>query len=119
MSKQHSAFIGLMQRARNVKRWPLMAQFQEEMLSTHIYEASFVGHMLGAIAADIFDEEVNPDRVAAMALFHEGSEIAGMSDIPSPVKYHDPDTTTAIKKLERRFEAMLLQTLPDALKQRY
>ncbi|WP_137166666.1 5'-deoxynucleotidase [Salinimonas lutimaris] len=119
MSKQHSAFIGLMQRARNVKRWPLMAQFQEEMLSTHIYEASFVGHMLGAIAADIFDEEVSPDRVAAMALFHEGSEIAGMSDIPSPVKYHDPDTTTAIKKLERRFEAMLLQTLPDALKQRY
>ena len=119
MSKQHSAFIGLMQRARNVKRWPLMAQFQEEMLSTHIYEASFVGHMLGAIAADVFNEDVSPDRVAAMALFHEGSEIAGMSDIPSPVKYHDPDTTTAIKKLERRFEAMLLQTLPDALKQRY
>ena len=50
MAKTHSAFIGLMQRARNVKRWPLMAQFQEEMLSTHIYEASMVAHMLGAIA---------------------------------------------------------------------
>ncbi|GGW89950.1 5'-deoxynucleotidase [Alteromonas halophila] len=119
MSNTHSAFIGLMQRARNVKRWPLMAQFQEEMLSTHIYEASMVAHMLGAIAADVFGEEVNPDRVAAMAVFHEGSEIAGMSDIPSPVKYHDPETTAAIKKLERRFEGMLIQTLPETLRKRY
>ena len=119
MTKQNSAFIGLMQRARNVKRWPLMAQFQEEMLSTHIYEASMIAHMLGAIAADVFGENVTPDRVAAMAIFHEGSEIAGMSDIPSPVKYHDPETTAAIKKLERRFESMLIQTLPDALKARY
>ena len=119
MSKHHSAFIGLMQRARNVKRWPLMAQFQEEMLSTHIYEASVVAHMLGAIAKDVLGEAVEPDRVAAMAIFHEGSEIAGMSDIPSPVKYHDPETTAAIKKLERRFEAMLLQTLPAALRARY
>lgn len=119
MTKQNSAFIGLMQRARNVKRWPLMAQFQEEMLSTHIYEASMIAHMLGAIAADVFGEDVIPDKVAAMAIFHEGSEIAGMSDIPSPVKYHDPETTAAIKKLERRFESMLIQTLPDALKARY
>ncbi len=119
MAKTHSAFIGLMQRARNVKRWPLMAQFQEEMLSTHVYEAAVVAHMLGTIAADVFNEDVQPDRVASMALFHEGSEIAGMSDIPSPVKYHDPETTAAIKKLERRFESMLIQTLPDALQQRY
>ena len=119
MANTHSAFIGLMQRARNVKRWPLMAQFQDEMLSTHIYEASVVAHMLGAIACDVFNEDVDPDRVAAMAIFHEGSEIAGMSDIPSPVKYHDPETTAAIKKLERRFEAMLIKTLPEALQQRY
>lgn len=119
MANTHSAFIGLMQRARNVKRWPLMAQFQSEMLSTHIYEASVVAHMLGAIAADVFNEDVKPDRVAAMAIFHEGSEIAGMSDIPSPVKYHDPETTQAIKKLERRFEAMLLKTLPESLQARY
>ena len=119
MANSHSAFIGLMQRARNVKRWPLMAQFQDEMLSTHVYEASVVAHMLGAIAADVFNEEVDPDRVAAMAIFHEGSEIAGMSDIPSPVKYHDPETTAAIKKLEKRFEAMLIKTLPEPLQARY
>jgi 5'-deoxynucleotidase len=119
MANTHSAFIGLMQRARNVKRWPLMAQFQTEMLSTHIYEASVVAHMLGAIAADVFHENIDPDRVAAMAVFHEGSEIAGMSDIPSPVKYHDPETTKAIKKLERRFESMLLKSLPEALQTRY
>lgn len=117
--KAKSAFIGLMQRARNVKRWPLMAQFQEEMLSTHVYEASVIAHMLGAIAADVYGQDVSPDRVAAMAIFHEGSEIAGMSDIPSPVKYHDPATTAAIKKLEHRFEGMLLQTLPEPLRQRY
>ncbi|MCW8090288.1 5'-deoxynucleotidase [Alteromonas sp. ASW11-130] len=119
MAKDHSAFIGLMQRARNVKRWPLMAQFQEEMLSTHIYEAAVIAHMLGAIAADIFGENIDPDRVASMAIFHEGSEIAGMSDIPSPVKYHDPETTSAIKKLEKRFEGMLIKTLPESLQERY
>ncbi len=119
MAKDHSAFIGLMQRARNVKRWPLMAQFQEEMLSTHIYEAAVVAHMLGTIAADVFGEDIQPDRVASMAIFHEGSEIAGMSDIPSPVKYHDPETTSAIKKLEKRFEGMLIKTLPEQLQARY
>ena len=75
--------------------------------------------MLGAIACDVFNEDINPDRVAAMAIFHEGSEIAGMSDIPSPVKYHDPETTAAIKKLERRFELMLIKTLPEELQARY
>ena len=73
MANTHSAFIGLMQRAKNVKRWPLMAQFQDEMLSTHIYEASVVAHMLGAIACDVFGEDINPDRVAAMAIFRSSS----------------------------------------------
>ena len=119
MANSHSAFIGLMQRARNVKRWPLMAQFQSEMLSTHIYEASVIAHMLGVIAREVYGEDIEPDRVAAMAIFHEGSEIAGMSDIPSPVKYHDPETTQAIKKLERRFEQMLIKTLPEPLQASY
>ena len=119
MANSHSAFIGLMQRARNVKRWPLMAQFQSEMLSTHIYEASVIAHMLGVIAREVYGEALEPNRVAAMAIFHEGSEIAGMSDIPSPVKYHDPETTQAIKKLERRFEQMLIKTLPEPLQACY
>ena len=118
-SNQHSPFIGLHLRARNVKRWPLMGQFDTEMLGNHIFETVVVGHVLGAIAADVFGEDINPDRVASFSAFHESSEVSGMGDIPSPVKYATPEAAKMFKDLEYQFEQTLLNTLPDALKDRY
>jgi 5'-deoxynucleotidase len=119
MNNKRSAFVGLMSRAKNVIRWPLMSQFEKEQLSDHIYQCAYIGHLLGAIAADIFNENVCPDRVAAMALYHEGGEINGLADMPKPAKYYSPEITKAIKKLESDFESKLLDTLPLALRDRY
>jgi 5'-deoxynucleotidase len=120
MSKTHSPFVGLILRARNIRRWPLMSQFVEEKLDSHIYQAAAIGHLLGMIEVHVFNNnKVNPDRVAAMATWHEASEIAGMGDVPSPVKYFDPETTKLMKSLETRFEARLLGSLPEALQTVY
>ena len=119
MSKTTSAFVGMHLRAKNIRRWPLMACFKDELLSTHIYETAIVGHLLGTIARDMYKENIHPDRVCALATFHEGAESAGFGDMPSPVKYRHPNATRAFKALEREFEQSLIDALPEPLKQTY
>lgn len=117
--ESHNAFLGLHLRAKNINRWPLMSVFKEELLSTHIYETSVIAHLLGVIAKVVYNEDVNPERVSAMATFHEGSEVAGMGDIPSPVKYSSPQVSEMFKSLENEFETGLLNTLPAELREYY
>ncbi|OES24472.1 5'-deoxynucleotidase [Alteromonas macleodii] len=114
-----SAFFGLMSKAKNILRWSLMSQFSQEKLDSHIYEVSVIGHLLGAIACDVFGEDVNPDYVASVAIFHEGGEVAGLADVNSLAKYHNPDIAKAMKTLESFFENKLLSSLPEALQDRY
>lgn len=116
---EHNAFLGLHLRAKNISRWPLMSVFKTELLSTHLYETSVIAHLLGVIAKEIYNEDVNPERVSAMATFHEGSEVAGMGDIPSPVKYFSPLVSKMFKSLENEFETGLLNTLPKELRAYY
>lgn len=110
-----SSFIGIHLRAKNMKRWPLMACFDVELLSTHIYETSIVAHMLGAIAKTIFNEDIDPDRVASCALFHEAGESSSGIDAPTPVKYRSEKALRMFKELEAEFEQDLLNTLPPEL----
>ncbi|MCC2618013.1 5'-deoxynucleotidase [Aestuariibacter halophilus] len=120
MAQDHSSFVGFLLRARNIRRWPLMSQFVEERLDSHIYQAAAIGHLLGAIEVAVYgNDEVDPDKVSAMATFHEASEIAGMGDVPSPVKYIDPETTALMKRLEGVFERRLLGSLPTELQAFY
>jgi hypothetical protein len=48
-------------------------------------------------AADVFGKNANPDMVAVAALFHDASEIF-TGDMPTPIKYHNPEISSAYKK---------------------
>ncbi|MCG9576042.1 5'-deoxynucleotidase [Vibrio tubiashii] len=100
-------------RARFLQRWPLMKTDGTDSVSTHCYETAVIAFKIGVIAKVIFDKPVSPERIATLALTHEASEAAGVSDVPSPVKYANPAITDAIKALEAQVEESLVETISD------
>ena len=59
-----------------------------------------------------------PDRCAVAALYHDASEIL-TGDLPTPVKYFNPEIKNAYKQVERVSGEKLLSMLPDALRDSY
>ena len=77
-----------------------------------------LAHALAVIGRDVYGQDVDPGRAAAAALFHDASEIF-TGDMPTPVKYHNPEIITAYKKVESLASAKLLDTLPPELQGAY
>ena len=68
--------------------------------------------------AFILGGTADPDRCATAALFHDASEIL-TGDLPTPVKYYNPDIRAAYKQVERVSADKLLELLPEALRPSY
>lgn len=113
-----SAFFGLMSNARSILRFSLMSQFKDELLSTHCYESAVIGFMLGSIAADVYQEDVVPERVSTLGTFHECGEMEG-GDPPKTAKYLSPEILAIFRKLEHHYEEKLINTLPEAMRHRF
>jgi 5'-deoxynucleotidase len=60
----------------------------------------------------------DPDRCAVAALYHDASEIL-TGDLPTPIKYYNPDIKTAYKQVERIAGQRLLEMLPQELRHCY
>ena len=58
-----------------------------------------LAHGLALIQRDILHEPADPDRCASAALFHDASEIL-TGDLPTPIKYYNPDIKHAYKQIE-------------------
>ena len=77
-----------------------------------------LAHALALIERDILGGSADPDRCATAALFHDASEIL-TGDLPTPVKYYNPDIRAAYKQVERVSADKLLELLPEALRPSY
>ena len=77
-----------------------------------------LAHGLALIQRDILHEPADPDRCASAALFHDASEIL-TGDLPTPIKYYNPDIKTAYKEVERIAGNRLLDMLPPELRSSY
>ena len=60
----------------------------------------------------------DPDRCAVAALYHDASEFL-TGDLPTPIKYYNPDIKTAYKQVERIAGERLLDMLPQQLRACY
>ena len=60
----------------------------------------------------------DPDKCAVAALYHDASEIL-TGDMPTPIKYYNPDIKAAYKQVERIAGERLLEMLPEALRDSY
>lgn len=110
-----SHFFAYVSRLRWIKRWGLMRNAIEENVATHSWEVATIAHALALIRNRHFGGQVNADRVAAAALYHDATEVI-TGDLPTPVKYHSRVMREAFGDIEHKAEAELLALLPDDLR---
>lgn len=118
MKPQKSTFMAWVTRMPLIKRWALMHCFQEENVSEHCHQVSVIAHLLVVIKNKRYGGELNPDKAAVVAIYHEISETK-LQDINSKTKYHNPEFTAAFKKLEDIAEQECLETLPEDLRDEF
>ena len=109
----------LMGRMRYITRWGLMRNTYSENISEHSHQVAVLSHALALIRRDILKlEGPDPDRCAVAALYHDASEIL-TGDLPTPIKYYNPDIKDAYKQVERIAGNRLLDMLPKELRDAY
>lgn len=113
-----NGFFAMLTRMRNITRWGLMRNNIRENLTEHSFDTAVTAHALAVIGKERFGKTVDPGQIAAVALFHDASEII-TGDLPTPVKYNNPTIRTAYKSIERAASDSLLQMLPSELRPSY
>ncbi|BES69189.1 5'-deoxynucleotidase [Marinobacter nanhaiticus D15-8W] len=110
-----SHFFAYIARLRWIRRWGLMRNAIEENVATHSWEVATIAHALALISNRHFEGQVDADRVAAAALYHDATEVI-TGDMPTPVKYHSSVMREAFGEIEHKAEDELLDLLPASLK---
>ena len=108
------SFFAYIFRMRYIARWALMRNTRTESVEEHSYEAAVLAHALAVIGRDVFHKDLDPDGIAAAALFHDAPEII-TGDMPTPIKYYNPDIKTAYRQVEAVAQDKLLSMLPTEL----
>jgi 5'-deoxynucleotidase len=101
-----------------INRWGLMRNTISENISEHSLEVAFIAHALAVIKNTRFNGNVNIERVAVLAMFHDATEIL-TGDLPTPVKYDNPKIKEAYKEVENDAKNRLLSFLPADLRAEY
>ena len=112
-------FYALLGRMRYITRWGLMRNTFSENIQEHSHQVAVLAHALALIRREILGlEGPDPERCATAALYHDASEIL-TGDLPTPIKYHDPEIRAAYKRVERLYGERLLDLLPAELRSHY
>lgn len=113
-------FFALISRMRYIARWGLMRNSFQENIQEHSHMVAVLAHGLALIGREILHDEdtPDPDRCASAALFHDASEIL-TGDLPTPIKYYNPEIRGAYKQIEAVSCRKLLALLPDELQSSY
>lgn len=111
-------FYAMLSRMKYINRWGLMRNTREENLSEHSLEVAFIAHALGVINNEIFGGNINAERLAILAMYHDVTEII-TGDMPTPVKYYSPVIRNAYKEVEHVAKDEILTGLPLNLRKVY
>ena len=111
-------FYALVSRMRYITRWGLMRNSFSENVQEHSHMVAVLAHALALIRREILGLPADPERCATAALFHDASEIL-TGDLPTPVKYYNPEIKQAYKLVEHVSATKLLDMLPEALQESY
>ena len=112
------SFFALISRLRHISRWSLMRNNIIENVQEHSHMVAVIAHALAVIRRDVFGGSADPGMAAASALFHDASEIF-TGDLPTPIKYFNPDIMSAYKYVESVASSKLLSALPAEMRPAY
>lgn len=113
-----SHFFAYLSRMKLIQRWPLMQNIRQENVQEHSLQVAIIAHALCVIANKHFSKDLNPEKAAVLALFHDASEVF-TGDMPTPAKYFSPEIREAYKKMESQACKKLLSFLPPDLQDEY
>ena len=113
-----SHFFAYVSRMRFIQRWALMRNTAQENVQEHSHHVAVLAHALAVIRNEKFGGSVDAGQVAVAALYHDASEIL-TGDMPTPIKYDNPDIQKAYKEVEAVAERKLLGMLPEELQAVY
>lgn len=111
-----SHFYAMLSRMKYINRWGLMNNTKSENISEHSLQVAMLAHCLVLIHNKRFGGNLNAERAVLLAIFHDSTEII-TGDMPTPIKYFNPEIKTAYRKIEDAAADKLVCMLPDDFKE--
>ncbi len=112
------SFFAMFSRMKYIDRWALMRNTRKENLSEHTLEVAAIAHALAVISNEKFGTDYNAERAALLGIYHDMPEII-TGDMPTPIKYGNPQLKQAYKAVERETATHLVSMLPDYMQTSY
>ena len=111
-------FFAYLSRMKLIRRWGLMRNLIPENDMEHSMQAAMIAHALAVIGNTRYERSISAERVMALALFHDISEVI-TGDLPTPIKHNNPQIKAEYHKIERIALQRLKQMLPKDLQKAY
>ena len=111
-------FFAMMSRMKYIDRWALMRNSRSENICEHSLDVSMLAHALAVISNTRLHKNINAEKTALIALYHDASEII-TGDMPTPIKYYNNDIKDAFKEVEYVANTKLLNMLPNDMRDSY
>ena len=115
---QESRFYAYLSRMKHIFRWSLMKNSQQESLSVHTLDTAVIAHALGLLRNRRFGGSCDVERLVLLAIYPDCSEIL-TGDMPTPIKYYNPEIKAAYKEVEAVANKKLVEMLPEDLRADY
>lgn len=113
-----SHFFAYLSRMKLIKRWGLMRNTTEENIQEHSLQTAIIAHALALIRNRFFEGGTDPERIMALAVFHEAGEVI-TGDLATPIKYFNPEIKKSFGELEELAKEKILNMLPGELRKDY
>lgn len=111
-------FFAMLSRMKYIFRWSLMRNTRMENICEHSQDVAVLVHALALLQNKRFGGNVNVERCVLLAMYHDVPEIL-TGDLPTPVKYNNPDIKNAYRSLETVSANQLIGQLPPDLQDEY
>ena len=111
-------FFAFLNRMKYIKRWSLMRSVREENIMEHSQQVAVIAHALALINNKILGGTADISKVVLLAQYHEVGEVI-TGDLPTPIKYFNPEIKSAYKDLEKKASERLIEMLPESLRDEY
>ena len=111
-------FFAFLSRMKHIKRWSLMRSVREENIMEHSQQVAVIAHALALVSNKYFGGNVNVEKTVLLAQYHETGEVI-TGDLPTPIKYFNPEIRDAYKDLEKNACVKILDMLPEDLRDDY
>jgi 5'-deoxynucleotidase len=103
---------------KHITRWGLMRNTQYENIQEHSLQVAMIAHALAVIKNKLYGGDLDSDRIAVLAMYHDCNEIF-TGDMPTPIKYYNPEINKAYKAVEQISKDKLVSMLPRELADAY